>query len=270
MRPTTGMRSCELEVLAERGLGVHGHGEEAGEDLLLVEAGRGRLVEPGHVALGVDLADEDPLAPVRGEQGQGRGHRGLAHAALAGDEDQLEVEVGRPAGLPVDQVGPTGRVARLAHRPLSSTVRRSRPPATGDAGWVGPAAGAIRRSRIRPGGRRPAGRPRRRPPWPPARRPGGPCGRSSHRMVPSAARAVSMSARTLSRSASSGNSMSSSFIDCTIPIRTSTWHAPLELGRRACRRHRRYKVAGARVPVRRLAPGAWESHPSGTLADGRR
>ena len=61
----------QLEVLAQRRLGVHGHGEQAGEDLLLVEAGGRGLVEAGHVALGIHLADEDPLARAGRRTGPG-------------------------------------------------------------------------------------------------------------------------------------------------------------------------------------------------------
>ncbi len=60
--PDHGDPQLELQVLAERRLGVHRHGEEARQDLTLLEAGGRRLVVPGDVALGVDLADEDPLA----------------------------------------------------------------------------------------------------------------------------------------------------------------------------------------------------------------
>ena len=108
----------ELQVLAERGLGVHGHGEQPREDLLLLEAGRRRLVEAGHVALGVDLADQHPLAPQGGQQGQRRGHRGLAHPTLAGDEDQLEVEE---------------RVHRRRPRPMAPAPSISRSPPAGSA-----------------------------------------------------------------------------------------------------------------------------------------
>jgi len=68
-----------------------------------------------------------------------------------------------------------------------------------------------------------------------------------------------MSARTLSRSASSGNSMSSSFIDCTIPIRTSTWHAPLSWHRRVCRVPPTIQ-APTPPPSRRLSRGAHWQH----------
>ncbi len=91
----------ELQVLAEGRLGVHGHREQPGQDLLLLEPGGGRLVVPGDVPFGVDLADEHPLAAERGEERDGRGHRGLADPALAGHEDQLQVEERRRPCAPV-------------------------------------------------------------------------------------------------------------------------------------------------------------------------
>src|ERR1700733_2848561 len=81
-------------------------------------------------------------------------------------------------------------------------------------------------------------------------------------MVPSAERAASMSASTFSRSVSSGSSMSSSFIDCTIPIRTSTRLAPLHpASAAAAGLHRRYKVGRQMLPA--LRPG-WR-HPVASI-----
>ena len=88
-------RDLELEaqVLLERLLGVHRHGEEARRDLALgSNDGGADLEEVGQVALGVDLADEGALALLGGQQGQRRGDRRLADAALAGDEEQPAVE----------------------------------------------------------------------------------------------------------------------------------------------------------------------------------
>ena len=53
----------------------------------------GRVLElRGDVALGVDLDEQDALADVRREQRGGRGHRALADAALAREEQQAAVE----------------------------------------------------------------------------------------------------------------------------------------------------------------------------------
>ena len=87
----------ELEVLAQRRLRVHRHGPDPGRDLPRREVGGRRLEERRHVALGVDLADQDSLAVLGRQLGQARGDRRLAHAALAGDEHQPQIEqVGRP------------------------------------------------------------------------------------------------------------------------------------------------------------------------------
>src|SRR5690606_5985138 len=48
--------------------------------------------EVRQVALRVDLAHEGPQPPPGGEESEGGGHRGLADATLAGDEQQLAVE----------------------------------------------------------------------------------------------------------------------------------------------------------------------------------
>ncbi len=82
----------QLEVFAQGGLGVHRHGRNARRDLLGHEAGGGGLEAAGQVALGIDLAGQDPAAVVGGQLGQCGGHGGLADATLAGDEDQFEVE----------------------------------------------------------------------------------------------------------------------------------------------------------------------------------
>ena len=58
-----GDAELELQVLAERGLGVHRHGEEPGLDLFLLEPGGRRFVVPGELTLRVDLADQHLLAP---------------------------------------------------------------------------------------------------------------------------------------------------------------------------------------------------------------
>ena len=87
-------RDLELEaqVLLQRLLGVHRHGEEVGLDLAGLEGGGPGLEEVGQVALGVDLADQGALALLRGQQGERRRDGRLADTALAGDEDQLAVE----------------------------------------------------------------------------------------------------------------------------------------------------------------------------------
>jgi hypothetical protein len=82
----------QLEVLAQRRLGVHGHGPDVGCHLARREVGRAGLEEGGQVTLGVHLAGEHALAVLGGQAGQGGGHGGLAHATLAGDEDQFELQ----------------------------------------------------------------------------------------------------------------------------------------------------------------------------------
>ena len=64
-------RDLELEpqVLLERLLGVHRHGEEVRRHLPGLEAGGRDLEEVGEVALGVDLADERALAVLRRRAG---------------------------------------------------------------------------------------------------------------------------------------------------------------------------------------------------------
>ncbi len=57
-----------------------------------MERGLAGFVEVGEVALGVDLAHERALAPVGGEHAEGGGDGGLAHPALARDEQQAAVE----------------------------------------------------------------------------------------------------------------------------------------------------------------------------------
>src|SRR5439155_18970322 len=82
----------DTEVLLQRLLGVHRHGEEARLDLLgLVARGPG-LEKVAEVALGVDLADERALAVLRGEQTERGCDRALADAALAADKQQPPIE----------------------------------------------------------------------------------------------------------------------------------------------------------------------------------
>ena len=87
-------RDLELEaqVLLERLLGVHRHGEEARGHLALLERGGADLEEVGQVALGVDLADERALAVLRREEGERRRDGGLADAPFAGDEEEAAIE----------------------------------------------------------------------------------------------------------------------------------------------------------------------------------
>ena len=82
----------QAEVLLQRVLGVHGHGEQVGLHLAGLEGERGALVGRGQRALGVHLADQGPLALAGREQPERRGDGGLAHAALAGDEQELPVQ----------------------------------------------------------------------------------------------------------------------------------------------------------------------------------
>jgi hypothetical protein len=57
-------------------------------------AGRRGAQQGGHPLLGVHLADQHPLPGAGRQHRQGGGDRGLAHAALAGDDDQAAVEEG--------------------------------------------------------------------------------------------------------------------------------------------------------------------------------
>jgi hypothetical protein len=57
-----------------------------------VKADLGVLEHARGVLLRGDLADDRPLARGRGAQAERQGDRGLADAALAGDEDQSLVE----------------------------------------------------------------------------------------------------------------------------------------------------------------------------------
>ena len=90
--PDDGDAQMELQVLAQRGLGVHRHRPDPGRHLSRREVGRRRLEERGHVALGVDLADQDPPAVLGGQLRQAGRDRRLAHAALPRDEDEAQVE----------------------------------------------------------------------------------------------------------------------------------------------------------------------------------
>ena len=87
----------QLEVLAQRRLGVHGHEREAVGHPLWHELRRRHLECRREVALGVDLAAEDRAALVGQHLGQARGDGGLADAALAGDEDQVPLDERRGA-----------------------------------------------------------------------------------------------------------------------------------------------------------------------------
>ena len=86
----------EPQVLLQRRLGVHRHREDAGVDLARREPDRRVLELRGDVALGVDLDEQDALADARREQRGRGGHRALADAALAREEEAAPVEqVGR-------------------------------------------------------------------------------------------------------------------------------------------------------------------------------
>ena len=106
----------ELEVLAQRRLGVHRHGEDAGRDLALGEPGRRGLEERREVALGVDLAGQHPLPALGGQLGQRGGDRRLADAALAGDEDQPAGPRGRGRSPPRPPGRRTGHGRRGSRR----------------------------------------------------------------------------------------------------------------------------------------------------------
>jgi hypothetical protein len=82
----------EVQVLPQRGLGVHGHVPQVGGQPPGLEPRARRLEEVGQVALGVDLAGQGAPAVLGAEQGQGRGHRALPDPPLAGDEEQPAVE----------------------------------------------------------------------------------------------------------------------------------------------------------------------------------
>ena len=190
MRPTTGMRRWSLRYSrSEASVSIDMEATPRG-DLSRHEIGGRRLEERRQVPLGVDLAGEDVLAVIGSQLRQGGGNRRLAHAAFAGDEDQLELEEVR-----------SGRAHVARRRPRARRVR-------------------VRRTRH--GAPRSAPPPRCRPPWPRARRPGGPCLSVSHSTPSPALSSFSMSATTLSRSASSFSSTSSSLGVWMIPMRTST------------------------------------------------
>ena len=103
----------EAQVLAQRRFGVHRHREHAGIDLARREPDRLLLELRGHVALGVDLDEQDALARARREQRGGRGHRALADAALAREEQ----------AAPIEEVGPG---SRRTHHDVA-TASRSQP-----------------------------------------------------------------------------------------------------------------------------------------------
>jgi hypothetical protein len=71
---------------------VHGHGPHALGHAAGLPAQRLALEEVAEVALGVDLADKDPLALLAREEGEGGSDRRLADTALAGDEQDAAVE----------------------------------------------------------------------------------------------------------------------------------------------------------------------------------
>ena len=79
----------------------------------------------GHVALGVDLAHQGAPAVLGGVQRQRGGHRGLADAALAGDEEEAPVEEPDHAGARPVLTG------RNWPRAIGVRGRRNRPGARG-------------------------------------------------------------------------------------------------------------------------------------------
>ena len=86
-----------------------------GLDLDRVEAHRRASRTPSaRDALGVDLADQHPLALGRRAAGQRGRHRRLADAALAGDEEETAIE---QAGHGIDQL--SGPVSARAPKPIS-------------------------------------------------------------------------------------------------------------------------------------------------------
>ena len=92
MRPTTGMRRCSLRYSRSEASVSIDIDHTPGAISRGREVGRGRLEERRDVPLGIDLADEDALSPFGGQLGQARSDRRLAHAPLAGDEHQAEVQ----------------------------------------------------------------------------------------------------------------------------------------------------------------------------------
>ena len=111
MRPTTGMRSCSLRYSRSDASVSIDIDQTPGAISRGVKSVGGASNSDGHVTLGVDLADEDALAVLGGQLGQAGGDRGLAHAALAGDEEQSQVE----------------QVRGRAHRPRACPHGRGRP-----------------------------------------------------------------------------------------------------------------------------------------------
>ncbi len=128
--PDQGDAHEQPQVLAERVLGVHRHGEQARLELARGELQRGRVVGRGERTLGVHLADEHALALRRAEARQRGRDRGLADPALAGDEHQPAVEQRRRQG---DSLSCRSRRAGR-RRACRSRRRRSSPSAGQPAG----------------------------------------------------------------------------------------------------------------------------------------
>jgi hypothetical protein len=83
-----GHLQVEADVLAERRLGVHGHGPHAGVDPVGPEPHRRAFEVAGDVAPAVGGYEEDLLALFGGQQ-RHRGRDGaLAHTALPGEEQE--------------------------------------------------------------------------------------------------------------------------------------------------------------------------------------
>ena len=136
--PHHGDAQVELEVLAQRRLGVQLHREHTRVHLHRVEADRLVLEQVGEVALGVDLDEEDLLALLGRDHRGGRGDRALADAALAGDEEQAPVEevdhaacrgVGPGLSLGRSRRASPRRRARSPRRRPARRGRRCRDPA---------------------------------------------------------------------------------------------------------------------------------------------
>ena len=106
------------QVLLQRVLGVHRHGEQAGVELTRLERERRRVERRGERALGVHLAHERALAGAGGEVGERGGDGGLADAALARDEQQPAVE----------QVTGVGHRHSLSCPARAACDRSSQPP----------------------------------------------------------------------------------------------------------------------------------------------
>ncbi len=107
----------KAQVLLERLLGVHRHGEEVRSELPRREGQRTRFEDIAQRALGVDLHEQGPLTPLRRQQAERGRHAGLADAPLAGDEQQSSLEQLEPGGA--------DHGSRRRSQPAPKPIRRS-------------------------------------------------------------------------------------------------------------------------------------------------